>query len=72
MKVKVNNNEGELQYFIQKMAQYIIFELITIQGPYSRIISVVLYRPKTISFRSEMARGMKVESILFEILIYFK
>ena len=42
-RIKVNNIEGVLQYFIQKMAQYIIFEikLTTIQGPYSRSLSVV-------------------------------
>ena len=41
--MKVYNSEGGLQYFIQKKAQYIIFEikLITIQGPYSRSLSVV-------------------------------
>ena len=32
--MKVNNNEGGLKYFIQKMAQYIIFEkrLYAIEG----------------------------------------
>ena len=41
--MKVNNSEGGLQYFIQQMAQYIIFKikLITIQGPYNRSLSVV-------------------------------
>ena len=36
--MKVNNSEGELQGFIQKMAPHIIFKikLITIQGPYSQ------------------------------------
>ena len=50
--MKVNNSEGGLQYFIQQMAPYTIFEI--------KLSTIDL---KTISFKSEMARGMEVESI---------
>ena len=62
--MKVNNSESGLQYFIQKMAQYIIFELNSL--PYKDHIAVAICGTidlKTISFKSEMARGMEVVSI---------
>ena len=38
--MKVNNSESGLQYFIQKMAQYIIFEIKLIRLPYKDQIAV--------------------------------
>ena len=51
--MKVNNTEGGLQYFIQQMAPYIIFEikLSTIQGPYSRVAYLWYHRPKNYKFQ---------------------